>query len=71
MAKRKFKFLYRSADRYYWECTTNVDSRTEQVSCSVAWYWGQLNGRGFRENPSDRQIEELRRWYQTGQAPAR
>lgn len=40
--KRMFRFLYRSGDRYYWACTTTVrnDSRTEHISCPVAWYWG-------------------------------
>lgn len=40
-SERRRKFLYRSGDRYHWACTTGLpgDSRTEHLSCSVAWYW--------------------------------
>lgn len=42
--RKQYKFLYRWEGRYYWESTTRVgvtDSRHEQFSCDVDWFWGR------------------------------
>jgi hypothetical protein len=38
--KRRYRFTGRAGGRYYWESVLPVDSRHEQVSCPVAWFWG-------------------------------
>lgn len=41
--KMRFRFSHRSPDgRYWWYSTTTLpgDSRVEQVSCNVNWFWG-------------------------------
>lgn len=38
--RRRYKFLYRVGDTYYWESATHVDgSRVEQITCNVYWFW--------------------------------
>lgn len=36
----QYRFLHRGRNnRYYWQSTTRVDSRVEQISCDVDWFW--------------------------------
>ena len=40
----RYLFQYRSGGRYYWMTARPVspgESRYEQVSCPVAWFWGR------------------------------
>jgi hypothetical protein len=42
--KRRYRFRGRSGGTYYWDGVLPVspgDSRHEQVSCPVAWFWGR------------------------------
>lgn len=51
--KPYYRFLHRGGDRYYWE-GPRIDSRVEQVSCNVDWFWNAqrpLEG-GNPEGPS-------------------
>lgn len=43
-AKVRYKFLYRWNGRYYWQSVLPVpgDSRYDQVSCDVDWFWGRV-----------------------------
>lgn len=40
MRRTRYTFSHRSGDKYYWYATRDTDSRTEQISCPVAWFWG-------------------------------
>jgi hypothetical protein len=43
MKRRRYKFTGRAGGRYYWQSVLPVspgDSRYEQFSCPVAWFWG-------------------------------
>lgn len=37
----RFRFRGRVGDTYLWERAVPGDSRTEQVTCSVAWFWSR------------------------------
>jgi hypothetical protein len=37
--KPRYRFSHRGGDRYYWYRTTPTDSRTEQISYGVDWFW--------------------------------
>jgi hypothetical protein len=42
--KQRYRFTGRSGDTYYWQSVLPVshrDSRHEQLSCSVEWFWGR------------------------------
>lgn len=39
--RRPFKFEGRENGRYYWSRPMPGDSRVEQVSCDVEWFWGK------------------------------
>ncbi len=40
MTRPRYRFTGRWGDRYYWERRIPGDSRVEQISCSVEWFWG-------------------------------
>jgi hypothetical protein len=39
--KTRYKFSHRGGDKYYWISILPIarDSRHEQISCSVEWFW--------------------------------
>jgi hypothetical protein len=37
--RRKYKFVGREGERYVWH-GPRVDSRVEELTCGVAWFWG-------------------------------
>jgi hypothetical protein len=38
--KPRYRFLQRAGDRYYWQSNPIPgDSRVEQISCRVEWFW--------------------------------
>ena len=42
--KTRYKFLYRSGTRYYWQSVLPVtpgESRHETVWCEADWFWGK------------------------------
>lgn len=39
MRRTRYKFLWRGGDNYYWQATRLTDSRVEQISCNVVWFW--------------------------------
>lgn len=40
--RTRFKFLGRFGSRYVWQSITRLpnDSRVEEISCDVDWFWG-------------------------------
>lgn len=39
--RRKYKFSHRAGRTYFWESVEKVDSRVEQITCNVSWFWGR------------------------------
>lgn len=37
--RTRYKFLWRGGNNYYWQATRLTDSRVEQISCNVVWFW--------------------------------
>lgn len=45
MTKPRYRFVGSGGGRYYWE-GPRIDSRVEQVSCPVEWFWSYENVSG-------------------------
>lgn len=39
--KQRYRFKGRYNGKYYWENVVPTDSRTEELSCGVMWFWGK------------------------------
>lgn len=38
--KPKYRFSHKGDDgNYYWRSVGQVDSRSEQITCSASWFW--------------------------------